>query len=116
MTTTLEGNRAGETYNAKRDKVGRREGKVRMKSGDCEYLKADAKLELRSGLFIGGNWGRSDGIQQATIGGVAFPIYVRHDKITEHLNSGWQMANDLQYTHHGNYSVIMVWTGKGVPK
>ena len=81
MTTTLEGNRAGETYNAKRDKVGRREGKVRMKSGDCEYLK-----------------------------------YVRHDKITEHLNSGWQMANDLQYTHHGNYSVIMVWTGKGVPK
>lgn len=42
--------------------------------------------------------------------------YVSHADIESFKVKGWKVSNDLSGTHHGCYSVIMVWAGQGVPE
>lgn len=40
--------------------------------------------------------------------------YVRHADIPIYETAGWRLAADLGQTH-GLHSVLMIWTGEGVP-
>lgn len=42
--------------------------------------------------------------------------YVSHAEVESFKAQGWVLSNDLKGTHHGVFSVIMVWTGQGVPE
>ena len=41
--------------------------------------------------------------------------YVLHERINDYLQLGWKLADDLQGTPHGNYSVLMQWDKEGEP-
>lgn len=41
---------------------------------------------------------------------------VPHDRICEFLAKGWEIADELHGTNHGEYSCLMVWNGEGEPK
>lgn len=41
--------------------------------------------------------------------------YVPHHLVGPMLAKGWTISDDMQGTHHGNYSVIMIWRGEGEP-
>lgn len=41
--------------------------------------------------------------------------YVPHSKVDAFKATGWTVSNDLSGTHHGKYSVIMIWQGAGEP-
>lgn len=40
--------------------------------------------------------------------------YVRHDDVAEYESNGWAIAADLGPTH-GQWAVLMKWTGEGNP-
>ena len=40
--------------------------------------------------------------------------FVRHAEVAAHEAQGWRVAFDLGPTH-GQWSVLMQWTGKGAP-
>lgn len=42
--------------------------------------------------------------------------YVTHESVSEYLSSGWEIADTLNGTSHGQYSVLMRWTAEGEPK
>lgn len=42
--------------------------------------------------------------------------YVPHESVSEYLGKGWEIADDLSSTHHGDYAVLCVWKGDGEPK
>ena len=41
--------------------------------------------------------------------------YVPHSELVSHLAIGWQLSDELHFTNHGEYSVLMVWGGAGEP-
>jgi hypothetical protein len=41
--------------------------------------------------------------------------YVRHVDVAAYIAAGWVVANDLDDTHHGYYSQLLVWEGEGDP-
>lgn len=42
--------------------------------------------------------------------------YVPHDQVESYLAKGWVIADTMLGTPHGNYSVLMKYTGEGEPK
>lgn len=46
---------------------------------------------------------------------VSWLKYVPHPEILVHLALGWVISDDLGGTNHGNYSVLMMWSGEGEP-
>lgn len=41
--------------------------------------------------------------------------YVPHGQIVRHLCSGWKIQDELHGTSHGEYAVLMLWTGGPAP-
>lgn len=41
--------------------------------------------------------------------------YVPHGQLVLFLARGWRISNDLAGTHHGEYSVLMVWPHESEP-
>lgn len=41
--------------------------------------------------------------------------YVIHAEVDKFLAQGWEISDDLQGTSHGQWSVLMKWTGEGEP-
>jgi len=37
--------------------------------------------------------------------------YIPHHRTEEYERLGWEITNDLAGTHHGDHSVLGVWTG-----
>jgi hypothetical protein len=35
--------------------------------------------------------------------------FVRHHKVLDYARVGWDIADTLQGTHHGRWSILMVW-------
>lgn len=42
--------------------------------------------------------------------------YVPHSSIQEYLSKGWEIADTLNGTSHGQYAVLMKFAGDGEPK
>ena len=42
--------------------------------------------------------------------------YVPHAEIVGYLARGWAISDELHGVCHGNYAVLMVWTGEGEPE
>lgn len=42
--------------------------------------------------------------------------YVPHDMVKDYVTKGWEIADTLADTKHGEFSVLMVWKGEGEPK
>lgn len=46
---------------------------------------------------------------------ITYLKYVAHSLVEKHLAAGWVLSDDLSGTTHGQYSVLMQWTGEGEP-
>lgn len=41
--------------------------------------------------------------------------YVPHSRVEAYTSLGWAEADRFGGTHHGHYSILMVWRGEGEP-
>ena len=41
--------------------------------------------------------------------------YIPHDEMRAYLAKGWAISDEMHFTNHGAYAVLMVWGGDGEP-
>lgn len=47
---------------------------------------------------------------------ISYFRYVNHDQVEAFLKKGWVVADTMEGTPHGFYSILMKWMGEGEPK